>query len=345
MTLNRFYFIASYFILISYLSFASELGTPELSDIIYPNGKESIYQVRLGNALFFDKRLSGNKTMSCGSCHKPDHGFAENKKIAVGSTNIKLKRHTPHLVNLGWQKDFFWDGRSASLEDQVLRPIKDIDGMNLPLDQLILRLKKDKAYVLAFQRSYPGEGITTQNVAKSLSAFGRTLVSRNSKFDRYLAGDQNAMSEDAIKGMYLFEGKAKCITCHKGDNFTDNEFHNTGVVVPDSEKGRLAIDRIGGKEFDIVPYPFFASKAAFKTPSLRNVGITPPYFHNGSEPGLIEVLEFYNQGGKDLDKSGRANGIGPLGLSAEEIDQIIEFLRSLTDKIKIKELNSKDLNV
>ena len=300
-------------------------------------------QILIGNSLFFDTNLSLNRTTSCASCHNPGYGFAENKMLSVGSEGKTLKRHTQSLVNLNWQSKFFWDGRAASLEEQALMPIADKDEMNLPLDELRKRLESNPSYVEAFRAAYAETGITNATIARSIASFEKTLISQNSPFDQYLGGNKSMLNESQIRGMKLFSEKAQCIKCHSGANFHDNEFHNTGVRVSSDEKGRAKVDRVGRKEFDVVPYPFFATKAAFKTPNLRNVALTPPYFHNGSEPNLKEVVKFYNQGGKDPDRAGRAKHIEKLNLTDEEIQDIVAFLESLTAELKVLPITSFEI--
>lgn len=305
------------------------------SETVNPGGKSpSESEIALGKVLFFDTRLSGNDSISCATCHQPEKGFGDGQKFSKGVPGKPLKRHTPHLFNLAWNSHFFWDGRVQSLEDQVMVVIPSPEEMDMPFDKLIPKFKKVSYYKQAFKKVYPESGITPKTIAKAISAFERTLVSYDSPFDRYMNGDKTAMSPRAAKGMALFTGKANCAICHNGPNFTDGEFHNNGVLTKDP--GRAAIDKIGmKKEFEMTPYPFFSSFSSFKTPSLRNVALTAPYMHDGSEPRLEDVVRFYNQGGKNPDKRGLARGIEPLSLREDEINDLVAFLKALTSPVEI----------
>ncbi len=183
-------------------------------------------------------------------------------------------------------------------------------------------------YVEAFSTAFPKSGVTMKNIASALAAFERTLVSRNSAFDRYQAGDESALDAQAVRGKTLFFGRASCSTCHSGPNFTDGLFHNTGVAGSDGDIGRAAFDRVG--EFQMRPHPFFQMKRAFKTPSLRNVALTAPYQHDGSEASLPDVLRFYNLGGRDPQSYGKALDIRALNLTDADLADLGAFLNALT---------------
>ena len=280
----------------------------------------------LGRTLFFDTRLSSTDTVACATCHKPDHGFSDEQRFSVGVSGTPMKRHTPHLFNLASGRSFFWDGRASSLEEQALEPIRHPDEMGMPGDLLAAKLRAIPSYEQAFARAFPKSGVTMKNIAAALAAFERTLVARNSPFDRFNAGDKTALSDTARRGRELFFGRAKCATCHSGPNFTDGLFHNTGVLGDDI--GRAAFDRVG--EFQMRPYPFFQMRRAFKTPGLRNVALTAPYQHDGSEATLAEVVRFYNLGGRDPRSYGKALDIRALNLTDAELDALVAFLEALT---------------
>jgi cytochrome c peroxidase len=282
--------------------------------------------VDLGRSLFFDTRLSSNNAISCATCHQPDRGFSDGQRYSVGVAGTPLKRHTPHLFNLAWGKTFFWDGRSASLEEQALVPLRSADEMGLPGDAAAVKLASIPEYVAAFDRAYPKSGITMKHLARAIAAFERTIVADDSPVDRYQAGDRTALDPAAVRGRQLFFGRALCSTCHSGPNFTDGLFHNTGVL--GSDLGRAAFDRVG--EFQMRPYPFFQMRRAFKTPGLRNVALTAPYQHDGSEETLEEVVRFYNLGGRDPASYGKALDIRPLNLSDADLSDLVAFLRALT---------------
>lgn len=295
----------------------------------HPGGRApSAAVVSLGRELFFDTRLSSSDQVACATCHQPDRGFSDGQRFSTGVAGSPLKRHTPHLYNLAWGRSYFWDGRSPSLEAQALEPIRNLEEMGLPGDRAAEKLGAIPQYVDAFTRAFPKPGLTMKNIAIALAAFERTIVSRNSAFDRYQAGDESALDAAAIRGKALFFGRASCATCHSGPNFTDGGFHNTGVMGSETDIGRAAFDRVG--EFQMRPYPFFQMKRAFKTPGLRNVALTAPYQHDGSEASLADVLRFYNLGGRDPRSYGKALDIRPLHLSDAELGDLEAFLNSLT---------------
>lgn len=306
--------------LLSFDTQASELTTPDLDDIEYPDDEpHSVQEVELGKVLFFDTRLSVNHQQSCASCHNPDLGFSDGMANGVGTMGGTLGRNTPHLYNLAWASAMFWDGRMETLEQQALGPIEAAGEMNMPLSQLIPRLKKVQYYRDTFEAVY-GDGINKTNLGRAIAAFERTIISDNSPFDQYIAGDKAAMSPAAIRGLAIFNGKGNCIDCHDGANFTDDSYHNIGVN--NGDEGRFAIT--GNKNM----------KGAFKTPGLRNIIYSAPYLHDGSAASLEEVIDFYNKGGnggENLDKL-----IKPLGLNAQEKFDLIAFLGALTDPVIIK---------
>ena len=202
----------------------------------------------------------------------------------------------------------------------------------MTVDGLVERLRADASYVAAFAKAFPGSGLTGPNVLRALSDFQRTLISFNAPYDRYLQGDKSAMTPEAVRGMALFIGKANCVACHLGPNFTDGKFHNTGVT--GSDPGRLAVVR--NIEFSMRPYPFFGNRGAFKTASLRNVRLSPPYFHNGSEKTLEDVVRFYNRGGKGTDVEAQSTDVRPLGLTDTELQELVAFLDALTSPVAVE---------
>jgi len=299
-------------------------GAPERNILPDFNAqKVSLELTRLGEKLFFDKRLSLDRSVACASCHKPEHSFSDPVRFSKGVSKKPLDRHTPHLINVFSNSSFFWDGRSPSMENQALQPISDKDEMGLPLKDMVKRLKGDVSYVQSFQFVFPKSGVTSGNVAIAIAAFERTIIANDTPFDRYQAGDVQALSKKAKLGMALFFGKkTNCAKCHSGEHFTDSLFHNTGIIGEDL--GRAAIDRHG--EFRMRPYPFFHTQKAFKTPSLRNVSMTAPYMHNGVLATLEEVVDVYNDGGQDPESYGISLDIKPLGLTAQEKESLVVFL-------------------
>ncbi len=300
---------------------AEPLGTPDYDEIIFPDDEENTEgEIELGRTLFFDTRLSGNGSQSCATCHNPDLGMGDGLALGLGSERNALGRNTPHLYNLAWNVIFMWDGRKATLEEQALGPIEAEVEMNMPLDELVDRLKGVPYYQKEFAAVYGDSGITKENIGHAIAAFERTFAVTDTPFDRYIAGDKAAMGPAAVRGMKLFEGKANCIACHDGPNFTDNSFHNIGLKSRDL--GRY--EHVKSEEL----------KFAFKTPGLRNILLTAPYMHDGSEPTLEAVVEFYNRGG-DI-KEGISKNIKPLDLNENEVQDLVAFMGALTQPLDIK---------
>ena len=279
---------------------------------------QSSEKVELGKMLFFDKRLSGDHSMSCASCHAPDKGYADGKKRAIGFGGQELGRHSPTVLNAAYNTAQFWDGRAATLEDQAKGPIEAAGEMNLDRKELIKRLNGIPEYKKRFNDVF-GKDPTFDNVAKAIAAFERTVVTTDSRFDLYMRGDKQALTLPEKRGLSLFVSKASCSQCHNGVNFTDNGFYTIGVTQegPLSEDlGRYSLTQ---KEED---------REAFKTPTLRNIALTAPYMHNGALETLEEVVEFYNQGGGT--SSNQSDKVIPLELTGQEKEDLIAFLMSLT---------------
>jgi cytochrome c peroxidase len=276
-------------------------------------------RVAMGRMLFFDPNLSADARTSCASCHIPRHAFADTLAVSRGTHGLTGERNTPSLINRGYGRAFFWDGRAVSLEAQVLEPVTNPLELGLTLHELERRVLADPRYrpYLRADRAR-GEPVRTV-VARGLSSYLRTIRSGSAPFDAWGTGDTSALSVEARRGMALFRGKANCISCHIGPNFTDEEFHNTGVFAVSGDSGRA---RVTGRTEDV---------GAFKTPSLREVARTAPYMHDGSVGTLEEVVDFY-------DRGGRANAaldaeIRPLGLSVEERRALVVFLHALSGRI------------
>ena len=271
----------------------------------------------LGKMLFFDPRLSGGQNMSCASCHNPSFGWEAPVAGAIGSRNRPLARHAPTTINMAWVSPYFWDGRAASLEEQAAGPITAMDEMNATFEEVISRLSRVEGYREWFARLFPGEGITQATITRSIATFERTIVSGVAPFDRWVEGDDDAMSDAARRGFSLFVGPANCAACHAGWNFTDNLFHDIGL--PTGDPGRSAIDA-GEPE----------TVHAFKTPGLRNVALRAPFMHDGQVGTLEEALEHYVRGG--IDRPSRSPLVHPLDLTDDDVSDLVAFLGSLTEE-------------
>jgi cytochrome c peroxidase len=266
----------------------------------------------LGKRLFHDRRLSGDRTVACSDCHRPDLAFTDGRRTAVGVRGQRGPRNTPTLLNRALGRLQFWDGRAASLEQQALGPIANPGEMDLPVDEAVARLQADPSYRRDFQLAF-GSAPSAERLAAALAAYERTLYSVDAPFDRFLGGDAEALTPAAHRGLVLFGGKAKCSECHTGANFTDELFHCIGL--PD-HGGRGAVSGDS------------AEAGAFKTPTLREVSRTAPYMHDGSMNTLAEVVEYYDRGGDrhaNLDPK-----MAALSLTAAEKADLVAFLESLS---------------
>lgn len=285
-------------------------------------------KVALGRRLFFDAALSGDRTVSCATCHRPDHGFASPEPIAVGIAGKKGKRNAPSLLNRAFGKNFFWDGRAASLEEQAIKPIVNDVELGSSYPAVIKSLRADAKVARAFAVAFAGnpdepqESVTKENIGRALAAFQRTLLLGNSPVDAFQMGDHAAMTTEERQGFWLFESRAGCWKCHSGVNYADELFHNTGVSfgTENRDTGRF---QVTAKDSD---------KFAFKTPTLRGVLHTAPYMHDGSLKTLREVVEFYNKGGSRADKLLDSRMV-PLGLSEKEVGLLVHFLKALSHDV------------
>ena len=279
---------------------------------------------KLGEALFFDPILSKDSTVSCASCHRPEYAFADTSAVSIGVDGKKGIRNTPTAMNLSLGKSFFWDGRAGTLEEQALAPIKNPDEMNLPIGEAVHRLKHSEKYRRYFLKVFNIEPDRT-NLAVAIAAFERTLETSDSPFDNWKFSDDSiAVSASAKRGFDIFNGKAKCVKCHFGADFTANDFRNIGLFNGKNlnDSGRYLISK---KEEDI---------GKFKTSSLRNVAITAPYMHNGMFKRLDDVIDFYNDTRKIVPDAINTDTllIQPLRLTKKERYDLKAFLISLTDK-------------
>jgi len=283
------------------------------------NNPVTAEKVSLGRKLFFDRRLSGDGTLSCASCHEPRRAFTDGRSVAQGIGGAGGRRNSPTLVNRAWGSSFFFDGRARSLEDLALQPILDPGELGSTTDA-VLSLARS-SYGSRFRAAFAAEP-SLELIARALASYLRTIVDGDSAFDRFAAGNDSALTTSARRGLTLFNGKAGCGQCHSGPNLTDEEFHNTGVAW---RTGVLTDEGRAG----VTSAP--ADRGAFKTPTLREISRTAPYMHDGSLMSLHEVIEYYDTGGAknpSLDPKLRT-----LHLSPMEKADLAAFLDSLTGRI------------
>jgi cytochrome c peroxidase len=283
-------------------------------------GNEALAE--LGRALFFDPVISASGTTSCASCHRPDLGFAANEARSLGDSGRPTRRKTQTLLGVGHAKPpFDWDGRHATLEAQAVSAIGTgsmsmfMTGRETRVDDIVARLRSDGAYVAKFDRAMPGRPINLDNVVIAIAAFERTIEPGQAPFDRWIEGDESAISEAAKRGFVLFNTTAACSGCHSGWRFTDDRFHDIGTTTTDRGRGR---------ELKHDPKMQFA----FKTPTLRSVALRPPYMHDGGMATLRDVVDHYVKGG--IDRPSRSTLMHPIELSEQERSDLVAFLETLT---------------
>lgn len=288
--------------------------------------KTKIYysETELGEKLFFDPILSRDSTISCASCHKPEFAFADNEPTSKGVAGRRGDRNTPSAMNQVDRNFYFWDGRAESLEEQALGPVQNHVEMDLPLSLAVRRLMRSETYNKSFYAVY-GKRVTQELLAKAIAAFENTLETSNTAFDKYLSGtDTTLFSENAKKGLNIFNNKAKCFDCHFGSDFTGSDkFRNIGLYNGKNlnDVGRF---KISGKAKDL---------GAFKIPGLRNIAQTAPYMHNGMLKTLRDVIDYYNEPDKFVSNSINRDSLlnKPLGLTETEKKDLEAFLLSLSD--------------
>lgn len=282
-------------------------------------------KVALGRQLFFDKRLSGDGSRSCYSCHVCEKGLTDGIPKAIGAYEKALPRHSPTLWNIGYHKEYYWDGRSPSLEKQAMAAWK---GGNMGAEgkeaEIAARINALEGYRKQFQTVFSSDA-TPENMMKAISAFERTIISGSTAWDKFRAGDQSAMSDAAKRGWEVFQ-QAKCNNCHDGVLFTDMQYHNVGIgmdqTTPDPGRGKISNKP--------------EETGSFKTPTLRDVARSAPYFHDGSVATLEEAVDLMLGGGianQYLDKK----NLERRTITNEQRADLIEFLKALNVDCKLKE--------
>lgn len=266
----------------------------------------TVEKIELGRRLFQDRRLSRDQSVSCASCHDPQRAFSSPEPQAIGAFERTGRRNAPALIDRGYGRAFFWDGRILTLEAQVLQPIQEPNEMDLTLEEASARV-----------------GLEVEAISHALATYVRSILSGNAPYDRFVDGDQSALSAEQQQGLQIFRGKGNCSSCHVGPTLSDESFHDTGVAW---HAGQFSDD---GRAI-VTEDP--KDRGAFKTPTLREVERTAPYMHDGSFARLEDVVQFYSDGGRpnpNLDPE-----IRPLHLSPSEQHALVAFLRSLSGTIQ-----------
>lgn len=290
--------------------------------------------VQLGRMLFYEKMLSKDGSQSCADCHLQKDGFSDIRQFSIGVEQLPGKRQAMAVFNLAWHKNgMFWDGRAPLVRDQALKPIQDPLEMNETLENVVAKLRADKRYTDQFIRAFGDDNITPERMGLAMEQFEFTMISNNSKYDRYLAGTES-LTDSEERGRQLFFAEfdpflgqkgGECFHCHSGFNFTNDEYMNNGL----DEEANFTDE--GRSQVTNNP----ADKAKFKVPSLRNIAITPPYMHDGRFTTLEQVIEHYDTGVKN---SPTMDGLlfhniepGGLHLTAQDRADLVAFLKTLTD--------------
>jgi cytochrome c peroxidase len=298
------------------------LGLQASSAYIPDDNPMSDAKIALGKVLYFDRRFSKDRTISCASCHRPYHGFADPHATSEGVGLLLGGRNSPTVINRLFSAEQFWDGRAEDLERQAHGPlVNPVEMAMASHGDVVTRCRAVPGYGPLFAAAFGDAGIDLDRIGKAIAAYERTVLAGDSPFDRYQAGERDALSASAIRGMALFEGKANCRVCHAGFNFTDESYHNLGVGM-DAAKPDLGRYEISKDERD---------RGAFKTPTLRNVSMTPPYMHDGSEETLLDVIELYDRGG--VPNPHLSQEIKPLRLTETEKRDLVAFLEALTGPV------------
>ena len=319
--------IAFVVLVLSPLSLCSENGTPTSPNFAAPkrfpiiswpgDNPYSPARAALGRILFFDGRLSANRVVSCAFCHDPDHAFSGSTPLSTGVNGKTGTRHAPTLINRAWGMSQFWDGRAPSLESQVIVPVTNPDEMGMTADLVVQRIRGIKGYAPLFAAAFGDETVDFERIAKAIATFERTIVSANSPYDRYLAGDKSALTKQQKDGLDFFNKKGECAECHSGPNFTNEKFANLGVGMDQAhtDPGRAAVTRKHG------------DWGKFKAPTLRDLERRGPYMHDGSIKTLSEVLDLYAKGG--LPNPHLDTRLTPFYLDDQTKQDLLAFLGSL----------------
>lgn len=282
--------------------------------------------VELGRKLFYDPILSKDNTQSCSSCHSQEYGFTDHgNNVSVGVDGIAGSRNSMAIINLGYNNNFFWDGREYTLEDQAHDPVVNPIEMNTTWPEVLVKLNADSQYVADFKFVFDTDEIDSMHVVYAIAQFERTLVSGNSKYDRHRRGQAQLTELERIGESIFMSEEGDCFHCHVYPFFMSGDFHNNGLQQTITDSGRASITGAYG---DI---------GRFKAPTLRNIALTGPYMHDGRFQTLEEVIEFYNSGVNQslptvdplMVKDNRANGT--LGLTQYQKDALVAFLHTLTD--------------
>ncbi len=287
--------------------------------------------MKLGKLLFFDPRLSRSGQISCSSCHDPDLAWQDGRKVSLGNDHLQGTRNTPSLFNVFVQKELFWDGRSSSLGNQAMLPLAQHHEMDMDIKQLPRKISKINGYSVLFRQLYGKKKIDLVEITDAISTFEKTIKSRTTKFDRFVAGDNKILTDQEVEGLHLFRTKARCMNCHYGTYFTDLQYHNIGLTYYGRKYQDLGRYEVTRRAEDV---------GKFRTAQLRDLMLTRPWMHNGLFDNLEGIVNMYNSGMHQLDNKVDKSVdslyphtdvlLQPLYLTQQEKESLVAFLQSLT---------------
>jgi cytochrome c peroxidase len=316
---------------------AHSLGPQKLGNlppVVTPaNNPQSSLKILLGKQLYFDTRLSKDNTISCATCHNPAMGWSDAGPTSSGIKGQKGGRRAPPVSNSAYAPLQFWDGRAPTLEEQAKGPVANPIEMGNTHESMLRTVQDIPGYVKEFEQVFGTSIVTVDLVAEAIAAFERTVVTTDSPFDRYVRGDDNALTKLEKQGLEIFNGKGHCTACHWGGYFSDGRFHNLGVNPTDPSNpdlGRFVITKDS------------ADLGAFKTPTIRDVALRAPYMHNGSEKTLEDVVDLYNKGGRTGDPY-ISPLIVPLGLTKAEKNALVAFMKTAMTSLNPEVANVKPI--
>jgi cytochrome c peroxidase len=289
---------------------------------------------KLGKILFFDPRLSSSKQIACASCHDPELGWGDGKRVAYGHDRQNGKRNAMTIINTAFYEKLFWDGRANSLEHQSGFPVADHVEMNMDITEMVKNINQIEGYKPLFKLAYGSEEINLDKIQKAIATFERGIVSTSSRFDSFVRGNAKMLKDDEVVGLHLFRTKARCINCHNTPLFSDNKFHNDGQALLGSRFEDLGLYNVTKDLKDV---------GKMRTPSLRETNITGPWMHHGNFPSLKDVVEFYDLGNPiaqqrslkvaDSLKAPKSAMLRKLNLTLKEREQVEAFLKSISTSV------------
>lgn len=289
---------------------------------------------KLGKILFFDPRLSSSKQIACASCHDPELGWGDGRRVAYGHDRQNGKRNAMTIINTGFYHKLFWDGRANSLEHQAGFPVSDKVEMNMDLQEMVKHVNQINGYKPLFKLAFGSDEINLDKIQQAIATFERGIVSSNSRFDSFVKGNKKALKDDEVEGLHLFRTKAKCINCHNTPLFSDNLFHNDGQALLGTKFQDLGLYNVTKNLADV---------GKMRTPSLRENTITGPWMHHGNFPSIKDVIEFYNLGNPVAQQKSlkipdslqvpKSAMLTKLNLTLKEQQQLEAFLKSISTSV------------